>query len=64
MMSKYITKGSFKAGKPGAVKTLKPGSEVSAKDLGISENDAKRYVELGLLVEKPAEKPADKAAKE
>lgn len=51
----YITVGTWNTDKG----EIEPGTEVSAKDLGLKEGDCQRYVELGTLMEKPkAVKPA------
>lgn len=62
----YITKSAFVVGKDRD--EIEPGSEVSAKDLGVSAEKCKEYLALGLLVEKPAGKKsaakADAAAEQ
>ena len=57
-MATYITKATFKRGAGKDQKSLPVGEEVSLKALGVSKEDADRYVELGLLAIKGKAAPA------
>lgn len=61
----FVTKCTFTVGgEKGDKVDIPAGEEVSAKELGISTDDASRYVGLGLLAEKKPKaekKSADKA---
>ena len=57
-MSEYITKATFYKGKGKGRKAMPSGKGVTLKQLGINQEEADRYVSLGLMAVKGEPAPA------